>query len=297
MGFNFESDLVELYTEVPRHVIDWSEHLVQPPKLWAETGGRGVKVAVMDTGIDYSHPDIAANFKDGIDFTSEFESDYMDRNGHGTHCAGIIGAVGTDRGVIGVAPHCELYAVKVLDDHGMGLVGSIIKGIDWCISKKIDIISFSMGSVRNPGDDLYQAIKRAREKGIIVLAATGNEHIHTMWPAAYNGVMGIGSLSQGMPKRLFSDQEEYTDVVAPDIDIISTYPGNRYSKISGTSMATPMVTGVVALMKSYANANGLSLTLEDVKHKIKYRSMNDGTQKDINYFGNQFINVNKIING
>ncbi|WP_244520370.1 S8 family serine peptidase [Fictibacillus solisalsi] len=155
------------------------------------------------TGMDFTHPDLAPNFKRGIDFTSPIASNFKDKVGHGTHCAGIIAGCDNNFGIVGVAPKAELYVAKVLGDDGSGNIGSIIKVIDWAISQKVDIISMSLGCSVDPGREFHDAFKRARAAGIIIVAASGNENMPVGWPAVYEEVIAAGAVDQALDRAVF----------------------------------------------------------------------------------------------
>lgn len=275
--------------------IDWGVSIVQAPMLWGTTRGEGIKVAILDTGINRNHPDLVANIRGGANFTTSDINDYEDRQGHGTHCAGIIGAVDNNIGVIGVSPSVELYAVKVLGDNGSGGIEAIAKGLDWCIANGMDIASMSLGCGKDPGPVLHDAIKRARQAGIIIVAASGNEHTHCGWPAAYDEVIAVGAFDAGFEKASFSNFGSEVDISAPGVDIYSTYKDNQYAKLSGTSMATPMVAGCVAIIQSLCRKQGIKATPEKILEMLSVKSVDLGdTGKDQN-FGAGAINLYKLL--
>lgn len=291
------SKVLEVQKTAPKQSLDWGVSLVQAPQVWTKTRGSDVKILVLDTGIDYRHPDLAYNFKNGANFTSGNIGDCMDRNGHGTHCAGIIAGIDNDYGVVGVAPRSHLYAGKVLGDDGSGTIEGIIKGIDYGIRQDVDIISMSLGTTQNPGEGLHNAIKRAREAGIIIVAAAGNESSPVGWPAAYPEVIAVGAIDQALENAEFSNFGPELDVSAPGVDILSTYLRGSYAKLSGTSMATPMVTGVVALLTRYARKNGIEANPEKIVEMIRNYSVDLGDQGYDERFGNGFINIFKLLKG
>ncbi|WLR49024.1 S8 family serine peptidase [Halobacillus litoralis] len=151
--------------------------------------GEGVKVAVIDTGINTNHPDLKVT--GGASFVED--ETFVDDNGHGTHVAGIIGALDNDEGTIGIAPKAQLYAVKVLDQDGNGLVSSVLAGIEWAIEEEMDMINLSLTAC-TPSDLTKQALQGAKDAGIIVVAASGNKDVCTyddvtdvLYPARYPG--------------------------------------------------------------------------------------------------------------
>lgn len=232
-------------------VMDWGLKTLKVHEVWTQSRGRGVKVAVLDTGIS-RHEDLEANLKGGINFSSSDENDYEDRAGHGTHVAGIIAAVDNQIGVVGVAPATELYAVKVLGDDGSGSFETVARGIEWAIENEMDIISMSLGS--NAGSPrLHDVIKRAYARNITIVAAAGNDGDEyddddIDYPGKYPEVIAVGSINRYLERSWFSSDGEQLEVAAPGQDIYSTYLDNRYSILSGTSMAAPFVSGVLALL-------------------------------------------------
>lgn len=227
--------------------IDWGLKAVGAEVAWQKTKGKGVKVAVLDTGIDPDHPDLAQNVKEYVDFTG---SNYgaEDVQGHGTHCAGIIGGTDNGIGMIGIAPEVDLYAAKVLGDNGSGNFESIIRGLQWAIDRNVDVISMSLGTASRPPEQVHQLIKQATERGIILVAATGNENSEVCWPAMYDEVIAVSAVDQQLQHARFSNYGIKNEISAPGVDIVSTYKGGTYARLSGTSMATPMVAGAVALV-------------------------------------------------
>lgn len=297
MDFKIQSEVLEVQATSPRQVIDWGVSLVQAPQMWSVTKGEGIKVAVLDTGIDATHPDLAPNYKKGMNFTTSNAGDVTDRQGHGTHCAGIIAGCDNLVGVVGVAPQAELYIAKVLGDDGSGSITSIVKGIDWAIEEQVDVISMSLGCSVDPGPALHEAIKRARAAGIVIVAATGNENTHVGWPAVYEEVIAVGAVSQTLDRAGFSNFGNEVDIAAPGVDIYSTYPVGRYAKLSGTSMATPMVAGVVALVQAYCRKIGAKATPDQIIQLIRERSVDLGTGGVDDMFGNGLVNVYKLVKG
>src|SRR5580692_7279181 len=151
--------------------IDWSLAAYQIPDLWKQTAGQGVRVAVLDTGIDATHPDLASALDDVKDFTgSAFGS--ADRVGHGTHTAGTIAARNLGPAVVGVAPQCRLLIAKVLGDDGSGIDQNVAAGIDWAVQSGADLISMSMGSPV-PSPAIQQSLTAAIAAGKLVICAAG----------------------------------------------------------------------------------------------------------------------------
>lgn len=227
--------------------IDWGLKDVGAESAWAKTKGKGIKVAVLDTGIDPDHKDLQPNLKAYADFTGSTYG-VEDMQGHGSHCAGIIAGVDNGVGIIGVAPEVELYAGKVLGDNGSGSYDSIIKGIQWAMSQQVDVISMSLGSPTAGPEQLHQVIQQAHAQGIIMIAATGNENGEVCYPAAYDEVIAVSAIDQNNNRASFSNYGIQNEIAAPGVNIVSTYKNGTYARLSGTSMATPLVAGATALI-------------------------------------------------
>ena len=242
--------------------IPWNIRMVKAPEAWARGyDGWKVKVAVLDTGIDYNHPDVYVY--GGADFTGS--GGYMDRNGHGTHCAGIIAAREYRGQTVGVAPRANLYAVKVLGDDGRGDTSNIIAGMDWCVRNGIKVASMSLGGTYTPKIAYRNAISRCQLNGVLVVASAGNSG-HTSFPwvggpansARENwwstSAIAVGAVDNSHNLAYFSSRgRQYlpwnpVGCVAPGVSVRSTYLNNGYAYMDGTSMACPHVAGLAALL-------------------------------------------------
>nr|BDT29127.1 S8 family serine peptidase [Bacteriovorax sp. HI3] len=246
-------------------------------KAWDITkGSRAVRIAVIDTGVDYTHPDLKANmwvntkeipgngidddgngFIDdvyGYDFANN-DSNPMDGNGHGTHCSGTIGAVHDNKiGVSGVMSEVQIMAVKFLGDDGSGSLEGAIKAIDYATMMNVDLMSNSWGG-GGRSEALLEAIKRASDKGIIFTAAAGNSSSNNdsspSYPASYdtpNMVSVAATTAQNGLASFSSYGRNSVHIAAPGHNILSTVNGGGYDVYSGTSMATPHVSGVLGLL-------------------------------------------------
>lgn len=230
--------------------INWAEYILRIPDVWQDTRGEGVNVAVLDTGIDTDHPDLQNAIIDSVDFSGD---GIEDANGHGTHCAGIIAARQNNAGFVGVAPKCSLLIAKVLANNGSGAYQWISSGIDWAIDSGAHIISMSLGGSMS-ADILFKAIHLALNKGVFVICAAGNEgslfQNSIGYPGRYGGVITVAAHDQDGNRSGFSSRGGELDVMAPGSDIWSTYMNGGYAELSGTSMATPFVSGLGALILS-----------------------------------------------
>lgn len=223
--------------------------------------GTGIKVAIIDTGIDYNHPDLDANYVGGYDFVNN-DSDPMDDNGHGTHCAGIIAAEDNDTGVVGVAPEAKLYAVKVLNQYGKGSYSDVVAALEWSVDNGMQVTSNSYGSAGNPGETVKQAFDNAYAAGVLSIAAAGNNYHSSpdtvIYPARYDSVVAISATDSSDYLASFSSAGPAVELAAPGVNVYSTIPGNSYGTKSGTSMACPHVSGTAALVlasnPSWANS-------------------------------------------
>lgn len=233
-------------------MVDWGIVSAKLPERWAITRGRGVRVCVLDTGIDLAHPDLL--IKEAQDFTGGRNP--SDKQKHGTHTAGTINAQHNDMLARGGAPEAELYVAKVLDDWGNGLEAWIAAGIDWATALKADVISMSFGSISRSAM-ILAALERYVQTGGIPIAAAGNDGTdHSNWPAAAEFVISVGAVDPWGRRARFSSWGDEVDIAAPGTDIVSTAPGGGLLKMSGTSMATPLVAAVACLAKSYHKLQG-----------------------------------------
>jgi subtilisin len=255
---------------------------VEPLHLSNYTG-RGVKIAVLDTGIDYHHPDLAPNYKGGYDFINS-DSDPMDDNGHGTHVAGILAAARDGRGIVGAAPDAQIYAIKVSDERGRGSFSGLIEGINWAIENGMDIVTMSITG-EGGSKALAKAVEIAYdEHNIALVAAVGNGNGNVLYPAAYEQVIGVGSVNKDNTLSSFSMTGSDVELVAPGSGIKSAAIGGGYRIMSGTSMATPLVAGAIALLLESDEKAWIDTGLVDGNGKWtnnEIREVLRGTAKDL----------------
>jgi subtilisin len=221
---------------------------VKAPAAWGCSRGKGIKVAVLDTGIDWTHPDLAANVKGAVSFVPGETA--MDGNSHGTHCAGTIGAVMNDAGVVGVAPEAWLYAVKVLSNGGNGNWSWLISGLNWCVQNNIKIASMSLGGGGAPAA-LETMCNAAFNAGVLLVAAAGNSGpgMNTVGqPGRYRNVIAVSAIDNANVIASFSSRGPEVELAAPGVQVLSTVPGGGYGQKSGTSMACPHVSGGAAVV-------------------------------------------------
>lgn len=265
------------YSTAPQQVL-WSNKAVQAPtaKSLGYTG-KGVKIAIIDTGIDRNHPDLkvagGACFNEDAYGTRYCPNGYQDDEGHGTHVAGIIAAQNNSVGIVGVAPNAAIYAVKSLNSEGEGTTTSILAGINWAIQNKMDVINLSL-TADEDDSMLHKAVDKAYNNGILVVAAAGNtgkasgQGDTVQFPARYSSVIAVSSVNSQFKRVPSSSNGDKVEVTAPGDDIYSTVPlsvdwdGKRdgYTWMTGTSMAAPFVVGVLALYKEkYPTKTGAEL--------------------------------------
>ncbi|MEK7744551.1 MAG: S8 family peptidase, partial [Elusimicrobiota bacterium] len=233
--------------------LPWGVERVNAKGAWAVTRGAGVKVAVVDTGVDFDHPDL--KLAGGFNVITH-DKNYKDDNGHGSHVAGTIAAQDNGEGVVGVAPEVSLYGVKVLDANGSGTFADVVEGIQWTVENKMDVANFSLGASQGT-QALEDAVNAAAKGGVAVIAAAGNSGGSVGYPAAYSSVIAISASSNKDKLAYFSSRGPEVDFIAPGVNVDSTYMGGGYSSLSGTSMACPHAAGLAALAAA-AGAHGKS---------------------------------------
>ena len=262
-------------------------------EAWKITkGSKNIKIAVIDTGVDYNHPDLKdqmwineaeKNGKPGVDddgngYVDDIHGinaidgtgDPMDDQGHGTHCSGVIGAAHNKKGIMGIMANVQIMGLKFLSSTGRGDVAGAIKAIDYAIAQKVHIMSNSWGSTEE-SKALEEAVQRASEAGIIFIAAAGNDGTNNdkrpFYPANYDfdNVITVGAHDKRGNKASFSNYgKERVHIYAPGVSILSTMPWKRYAKRSGTSMAAPFVSGIVGLFLSMDD----KLLASEIKERV-----------------------------
>ena len=254
-------------------IFGWEIKKFNVQDLWKHSTGKGVKVAVVDTGCDFDHPDIKANIIDGINFVDK-NKDPLDDNGHGSHCAGTIAAQNNGIGMVGVAPDSKIMPVKVLNGDGNGSLQAIINGIVWAADNEADFISLSLGAPSN-SENLDNAIKYATSKGSVIFCAAGNNGPDTdiMYPAKSENTIAIGAIDKNLQRTQFTCSGDTLDFLAPGHDILSCTPGGGYALMSGTSMSTPFAVGCAALLLSYARQIKYSAISSMLKNSDDYISI------------------------
>ena len=315
--------------------------------------GQGVKIGIIDSGINYTHPDLAPNYKGGYDFYY-YDLDPMDVYGHGTHVAGTACAADNDNGVaspklgvVGVAPECDLYSLRVLNENGVGYESDIVSAIEWSLGREVtllpwgdtlgtttqgvrmDVVNLSLGSSQAYSLASEQTFAVAASEGLIIVAAAGNsgnpggKGINTIYPANYESVIAVGAIKQGDSRASFSSTGPSVELVAPGESIYSAWNDNQgyydpqpvctgvladingdgqpdgecYKYGSGTSMASPHVAGVAALLIGSGlvhdgNNNGIS---DEVRSLMQSTAIDLGASGRDDRYGFGLVNVNNAL--
>lgn len=289
-----EMDLNPRSTALSARTDKSSRELIYLDEAHAYSRGDGnIKIAVLDTGIDLEHPELVHALEPGFDFVNildgaaEFIGDYLeadeiatDEVGHGTHVAGIIAGKGKDM-PMGVVPSCKIIPVRVLAamekqgrKMGAGLIENINAGVKFAVDQGAEVINMSLG-VRNEGGGLphQEVIDYARRKGVTIVAASGNDGQQEMYyPGAFDSVIAVGAMNAQREVAEFSTYGEQVSLIAPGVEVYSSFLEKGYAFSTGTSHASPFVAGAVALMKSYARKRGRRLSDSQVKHVLKHTS-------------------------
>lgn len=226
----------------------WGVTRVHAPEAWAKSRGQGVKVVVIDTGLDMTHPDLAGNIKGGWNAITK-TNDFNDDHGHGTHCGGNIAALDNDIGIVGVANKADLYGVKVLDANGSGTFDDVIAGMQWAVDHKMDVASMSLGASQG-NQALADMVKAMKKAGVTLVAAAGNSGGSVGFPGGYPEAIAIAASDSNDQLADFSSRGPEVAFIAPGVDVYSLSKNGGYETMSGTSMATPHVAGLAALYVS-----------------------------------------------
>ncbi len=264
----------------PKFGQQWGLTRIQAPKAWDKTQGLPtIRIAILDTGIDQDHEDLSGKIVANQNFTGSLTVD--DKNGHGTHVAGIAAAVTNNGiGVAGIGFNSSLMNVKVLGDDGSGYYSWVASGIRWAADNGAKVISLSLGG-RARSSTLESAVKYAWNKGVVLVAAAGNNGSSApIYPAYYTNCIAVAATDQNDAKASWSNFGNWVDIAAPGINILSTLPNHAntigsqgYGFLSGTSMATPLVAGTAALVW----ATGYGTNASSVRNRIQNTADAAGT--------------------
>ena len=267
--------------------------LVNAFKGWEKSiGNKEMVIAVVDTGIDYTHPDLVGKVIKGYDFV-ENDTDPMDENAHGTHVAGIASALSNNgEGIAGIAPEVTLMAVRVLNAWGGGTLKGIADGILWATDNGAKGMNMSLG-IYESSKVMEEALQYALDKDVVITASSGNSgtNADVHLPSTYPGVIEVNATDKKDKKASFSNYGETASVCTPGVDILSTILKSRYGNKSGTSMSAPHVLGLVGLVRSvYPTMSGAQ-----VKAHIEATADDLGTEGFDLYYGYGRINLLKAL--
>ena len=297
----------EIYSSLSQSV-DWGARFLNIPHAWIKSRGEGITVLILDTGCPAQkkdgkvivHPDLAGNII--LDQCKSFVpgEDIYDLNGHGTACAGVIGALDNSLGFVGYAPDCKIITYKVLSQNGSGMMYWIRRGLEAAIKLKPDIVSMSLGSP-NPNGFVRDLIKKLDEMNIPVICAAGNSGKSGVdYPAKYEEPFAIAAFDDNTKIADFSAVGDEVDFAFPGVNINTTWLNNGYTVISGTSFACPACAGLVALLLSKhkkqearGERNDCKTTREIYAHLRKYAVNPDNVDHD-SYWGYGYIDINKM---
>ncbi|MEK1833409.1 S8 family peptidase [Priestia megaterium] len=259
---NIYSDLDEVEYAEPNYIFkasyvpndlfypyQYGPQKVQAPSAWdVIRSNSSIKIAIIDTGVQLNHPDLASKLLLGYNF-ADGNTNPSDGNGHGTHVAGIAAAVtNNSTGIAGMAPLASILPVRALDNAGNGLLTNIANAIVYAADQGAQVINLSLGAPKG-AVTLENAINYAWNKGAVIVAAAGNDGANVItYPAYYDNVIAVASTDSNDQKSSFSNYGIWVEVAAPGSNILSTYTGSYYAYLSGTSMACPHVAGLAALL-------------------------------------------------
>ncbi|MFF4173951.1 type VII secretion-associated serine protease mycosin [Streptomyces sp. NPDC001744] len=250
----------------------WPLQRVLLDELWQDTRGKGVRVAVIDTGVDDVNPQLrtAVDAGAGKDYLEPDKKNpgpgderrgrtdgTVDEVGHGTKVAGIIAARPREgTGFVGLAPEATIIPIRQNDEKNNGKTDTMARAIDWAVAKNAHVINISQDTTQalSPKSALARAVANAISKGVVVVASAGNDGVDgalgNTYPAAFPGVLAVASSDRNNERAAFSQSGTFVDVAAPGVDIVSTVPGDGQCVDNGTSFSAPYVAGVAALLRA-----------------------------------------------
>lgn len=301
----YDTEVKEILNFLPQSCIDWGMKLIGADKAWQKYRGRGIKVGVIDTGVDYSHPDLnVAECISFIDNTGGFDSGF-----HGTHVSGIICGKDNGIGIIGVAPEAELYVAKIFDANGRTTTEAQYAAFRWMIKQGVHVVNMSFGGMFPtdiPGvaeflEEYHRRIREMHDAGIVLVAAAGNSGNpndtldRIAYPARFPEVFAVGAICQELQRADFSSAGDMLDFAMPGVDVYSCYPGSQWARYSGTSMAAPYLTGCIALLQEHAfKEKGRMLNFEEVERELIKYSVDLGVEGIDPETGYGLVNIGKI---
>ena len=265
---------------------------IRAPQGWDQsTGSAAVTIAIIDTGVDLAHPDLAGKIVPGYDFVNN-DAQAQDDNGHGTHVAGIAAASSNNGiGVAGVSWGARIMPIKVLNASANGSFANAAAGIIWATDHGAQIINLSMGAYADSAI-FHDAIDYAYNHGVMLVAASGNSGSNfVLYPARYANVMAVGATDSANALAPFSNYGAEIDVVAPGVDIFSTWLGGNYQNDSGTSMSAPYVSGLAAILRGIPGSGSPA----NLAWAMKSTALDLGAAGRDDYYGDGLIQMDAAI--
>jgi hypothetical protein len=264
--------------------IDWGIVRVGASKVWDSGSGAGIKVGVIDTGVQLDHPDLGINILSGYDFVNN-DTSANDDNGHGTHVAGIVASTLNESGNVGASYSANLLPVKVLNESGYGYLSDVAKGIYYATDNGARVINMSLGTTYD-SDTLKRAIEYSTNKGVLIVAAAGNESgSPCSYPAAYSSVICVVATDQN--NKLASFSNIGGELAAPGVSNYSAYINSSYATLSGTSMASPHVAGSAALLMSLCS----DCSTSEIRELLRSTAVDLGAEDYDIIFGYGLVNL------
>jgi subtilisin family serine protease len=270
-------------------IIDWGVKRINAPETWNKATGKDVKVGVMDTGIATQHPDLRGVVMGG--FNAMDSGSYEDDNDHGTYVASVIAARRNGVGIVGVAPDASLYAIKVMDSDGRGYISDVIQGCQWALDQELPVVNMSLGSTYE-SFALQEAVSMATASGMIIIAASGNEGKREVFhPAGDDVSVCVGASGMDDRRRLWSNYGEAMvdkGILAPGDWILAGTKDGGWRRVAGTSIATPHVTGIIALLLEADQYNS-----EDIAESVFLGASQSGNPDEFN--GHGIVNARRSL--
>lgn len=313
----------------PSYTLQWNIAAMKVNELWNKpiVNAKRPVIAILDTGVDTTHPDLMNNITNGYDFINN-TNEVRDYNSHGTHVAGIAAAADNEIGIIGANPRALIMPVTVMQSDGTGDIATIIQGINYAANNGADIINMSLGTYTN-SKALRQALERAYQSCVIVAAAgNDNRRIHdspvchnscrygVMFPAGYSFVLGVQAITQDGTLTSFSnhdidgptfstESDPYGDegynyeLKAPGVNILSTIPGGGYRQYNGTSMAAPLVAGAISVLRMVKQFDTQEMLWGDILHSSDFLDAYNLTDHpaELELLGIQFDDRQELVDG
>ena len=279
---------VSFVPDDPRLDSQWGLARTNFPEAWKSTKGRGVRIAIVDSGVSQRHPDIGKIVvqKDFIEHDKVADDDAD----HGTLVTGIVGALTNNgKGIAGGCPKCRLLIAKVVGPSGVTTDSKLVKGIGWSVNRGADIINLSLG---DPGNSsvLRRAVNDASAEGVVVVAAAGNERSsERQYPAAYPNAIAVSATNRNDKLAPFSSHGTWVDLAAPGTNILSTFAGSGYGEASGTSLSAPFVSALAGLLASQ------DMPAERIRHRMENSATDLGPTGEDPRFGHGRIDAARAV--